>query len=98
MRDNPHISESLLKQGFIMVGQFDDLESVLVVAEELNVTRAVARLNVSPSALSETIRRLEARLGLRLLVRAIRSVALTSAGERMKTAVNDGLGTIQHEI
>lgn len=81
-----------------MAGQFDELESFLAVAEELNFTRAAARLNISPSALSQTIRRLEARLGLRLLVRTTRSVALTPAGERMKTAVSDGLGTIRHEI
>jgi|TARA_R110002126_G_scaffold86592_1_gene209024 DNA-binding transcriptional LysR family regulator len=81
-----------------MAGQFDDLESFLVVAEELNFTRAAARLNISASALSQAIRRLEARLGLRLLVRSTRSVAMTPAGERMFTAVSDGLGTIRREI
>jgi len=81
-----------------MTSQFDDLESFLIVAEELNFTRAAARLNISPSALSQTIRRLEARLGLRLLVRSTRSVALTPAGARMVTAVSDGLGTIRREI
>ncbi|OCX56638.1 hypothetical protein BFP70_19690 [Thioclava sp. SK-1] len=81
-----------------MAGQYDDLESFQVVAEELSFTRAAARLNISTSALSQTVRRLEARLGFRLLVRSTRSVALTPAGERMFTAVCDGLGTIRHEI
>ena len=51
--------------------------------EEQSFTRAAARLGTSQSALSHTIRRLEARLGLRLLTRTTRSVAPTEAGERL---------------
>ena len=81
-----------------MSGQFADLESFLAVARLLSFTRAAAELNVSPSALSQSLRRLETRLGLRLLVRSTRSVALTPAGERLFSAVTEGLGTITREI
>lgn len=60
-----------------------DLNAFLVVAEERSFTRAAARLGTSQSALSHTIRRLEARLGVRLLTRTTRSVAPTEAGERL---------------
>ena len=55
----------------------------LAVARERSFTRAAAQLGVSQSALSQTIRGLEARLGLRLLTRTTRSVAPTEAGERL---------------
>jgi DNA-binding transcriptional LysR family regulator len=61
----------------------DDLQAFLAVARERSFTRAAARLGVSQSALSQTLRGLEARLGLRLLARTTRSVAPTEAGERM---------------
>ena len=51
--------------------------------KERSFTRAAAQLGVSPSALSHTLRGLEARLGLRLLTRTTRSVAPTEAGERL---------------
>ncbi|MGO9739948.1 MAG: LysR family transcriptional regulator [Roseiarcus sp.] len=59
----------------------------VAVARERSFTRAAARLGVSQSALSHTIRGLEARLGLRLLARTTRSVAPTEAGERLLRAV-----------
>ena len=55
----------------------------LAVARERSFTRAAAQLGVSQSALSQTLRALEARLGLRLLTRTTRSVAPTEAGERL---------------
>jgi DNA-binding transcriptional LysR family regulator len=60
-----------------------DLNAFLAVAEERNFTRAAARLGVSQSALSHTVRRLEERLGVRLLTRTTRSVAPTEAGQRL---------------
>jgi len=60
-----------------------DLTAFAVVAEERSFTRAAAKLDVSQSALSQIVRRLEARLGLRLLARTTRSVAPTAAGERL---------------
>src|SRR3989337_544015 len=59
-----------------------DLTAFLAVAEERSFTRAAARLGLSQSALSQIGRRLEERLGLRLLTRTTRSVAPTEAGER----------------
>ncbi|QUD86796.1 LysR family transcriptional regulator [Phenylobacterium montanum] len=60
-----------------------DLTTFLVVAEERSFTRAAARLGSSQSAVSQTVRRLETRLGLSLLTRTTRSVAPTLAGERL---------------
>ncbi len=61
----------------------NDLLAFVAVARERSFTRAAAKLSVSQSALSHTIRELEARLGLRLLTRTTRSVAPTEAGERL---------------
>lgn len=61
----------------------NDLQAFRAVAQERSFTRAAAQLGVSPSALSQTLRGLEARLGLRLLARTTRSVAPTEAGERL---------------
>ena len=60
-----------------------DLLAFIAVAQEGSFTRAAAKLGTSQSALSHTVRRLETRLGLRLLARTTRSVALTQAGERL---------------
>jgi DNA-binding transcriptional LysR family regulator len=62
---------------------FNVLAAFVVVAKELSFTRAAAKLGVSQSALSQTIRGLEERLGLRLLTRTTRSVAPTEAGHRL---------------
>src|ERR1700686_4227841 len=62
---------------------FNDILAFLAVAKERSFTRAAAKLGVSQSALSHTIRGLEERLGLRLLTRTTRSVAPTEAGERL---------------
>src|SRR5215207_4966785 len=59
------------------------LTAFLAVAEERSFTRAAAKLGTSQSALSHIVRRLEARLGLRLLTRTTRSVAPTEAGARL---------------
>jgi DNA-binding transcriptional LysR family regulator len=61
----------------------NDLIAFRAVAREGSFTRAAAQLGLSPSALSHTIRRLEAALDVRLLARTTRSVALTDAGERL---------------
>lgn len=71
-----------------------DLVAFLAVARERNFTRAAAQLGVSQSALSKTIRQLEARLRIQLLTRTTRSVALTEAGERLLDTVGPNLDEI----
>jgi len=64
-------------------GHLDDLAVFLAVAQEQSFTKAAAKLGVSQSTLSHTMRALEARLGVRLLARTTRRVAPTEAGERL---------------
>src|SRR5689334_4839261 len=75
-----------------------DLAAFLAVARERSFTRAAARLGVSQSALSQTVRGLEARLGLRLLTRTTRSVAPTEAGERLLRTLGPRLDEIEAEL
>lgn len=75
-----------------------DLVAFVAVARERSFTRAAARLGVSQSALSHTIRKLEARLGLRLLMRTTRSVSPTEAGERLLRTVAPRLDEIGAEL
>lgn len=70
----------------------------LVVAEERSFTRAAARLGLSQSALSHAMRRIEARLGLRLLSRTTRSVAPTSAGQRLLETLGPALVDIDARV
>jgi len=64
-----------------------DLQAFLAVAQAQSFTKAAVKLNVTPSALSHTMRALEARLGVRLLTRTTRNVAPTEAGERLMHAL-----------
>src|SRR5580700_6566356 len=64
-------------------GHLDDLVAFVAVGREKSFTKAAAKLGVSQSALSHTMRALEARLGVRLLTRTTRRVASTEAGERL---------------
>jgi DNA-binding transcriptional LysR family regulator len=64
-----------------------DLLAFQAVAQARSFTRAAAQLGTSQAALSQTIRKLEARLGVRLLSRTTRSVAPTAAGERLLGSV-----------
>lgn len=75
-----------------------DLVAFVAVAREHSFTKAAAKLGVSQSALSYTVRTLEARLGLRLLTRTTRSVALTEAGERLLKSTGPRFDEIQSEI
>jgi DNA-binding transcriptional LysR family regulator len=76
----------------------NDLTGFLAVANERSFTKAAAKLGVSQSALSHTIRDLEERLGVRLLTRTTRSVAPTQAGERLLHTLGPRFAEIDAEI
>lgn len=75
-----------------------DIAAFITVARERSFTRAAARLGVSQSALSHTLRGLEERLGVRLLTRTTRSVTTTEAGERLLRTAAPRLEEIEEEI
>jgi DNA-binding transcriptional LysR family regulator len=77
---------------------FNDLAAFSVVARERSFTRAAAQLGVSQSALSQTIKALEERLGLRLLTRTTRSVLPTEAGERLLQTIAPRFEEIGQEL
>src|SRR6266540_2214748 len=79
-------------------GHLDDLLAFVAVGQERSFTRAAAKLGVSQSALSHTIRDLEARLGVRLLTRTTRSVSPTEAGERLLSALGPRFEEIEAEL
>lgn len=78
--------------------EFGDLAAFVAVAQELSFTRAAAKLGVSQSALSYAVRRLEARLGVRLLNRTTRSVAPTEGGERLLRTLRPAFEQIDTEL
>jgi DNA-binding transcriptional LysR family regulator len=79
-------------------GHLDDLVAFVAVGQERSFTRAAAKLGVSQSALSHTIRALEARLGVRLLTRTTRSVSPTEAGERLLNTLGPRFEDIEAEL
>lgn len=78
--------------------ELGSLAMFLVVADERSFTRAAAKLGVSQSALSHAMRRLEAKLGLRLLTRTTRNVAPTEAGERLIETLRPALDEIDNKL
>jgi DNA-binding transcriptional LysR family regulator len=75
-----------------------DLVAFLVIAREQSFTRAAALLGVSQSALSQTMRGLETRLGVRLLTRTTRRVSATEAGERLLRIVGPRFEEVDAEL
>ena len=75
-----------------------DLVAFLVVAREQSFTRAAAQLGVSQSALSQTMRGLETRLGVRLLTRTTRRVSPTEAGERLLRTIGPRFEEVDAEL
>ncbi|MGY4414497.1 DNA-binding transcriptional LysR family regulator [Bradyrhizobium sp. LB7.1] len=72
-----------MKQNFtVRHGALDGVEAFLSVAQHRSFRRAAAELGVTPSAISQAVRALEARVGAALFIRTTRSVGLTEAGER----------------
>ena len=79
-------------------GHLDDFLAFLAVAREQSFTKAAAKLGVSQSALSHTMRELEERLGMRLLTRTTRRVAPTEAGERLVQTLGPRFEEIEAEL
>lgn len=77
---------------------YNDLVAFLAVARERSFTRAAAKLGVSQSALSHTVRGLEERLGLRLLTRTTRSVSATEAGQQLIDSLSPSFEQIESAI
>src|SRR5258708_27758617 len=77
---------------------FDDLLAFVAVGRERSFTKAAAKLGVSQSALSHTMRELEARLGVRLLTRTTRSVSPTEAGDRLLRTLRPRFEEIEAEL
>jgi len=75
-----------------------DLTAFAVLAEERNFTRAAAKLGMTQSALSQIMRRLEDRLGIRLLTRTTRSVAPTEAGEQLLQTLAPALSELDAKL
>jgi DNA-binding transcriptional LysR family regulator len=72
-----------MKQNFtVRHGALDGIEAFLAVAQHRSFRRAAAELGVTPSAISQAVRAIEARVGAPLFIRTTRSVGLTEAGER----------------
>lgn len=78
--------------------ELGDLTAFLAVAEARSFTRAAAKLGTSQSSLSQTVRRLETRLGLRLLNRTTRNVAPTEAGEQLLETLRPALDDIDTKL
>ncbi len=79
-------------------GNLNDLVAFVAVGRQRSFTKAAAKLGVSQSALSHTIRALEVRLGVRLLTRTTRSVSPTEAGERLLQTLGPRFDEIDAEL
>jgi DNA-binding transcriptional LysR family regulator len=79
-------------------GRLDDLQAFVAVARERSFTKAAAKLGVSQSTLSHTVRELEERLGVRLLSRTTRSVSPTEAGARLLDSIGPRFDEIEAEV
>lgn len=77
---------------------YNDLVAFITVARERSFTKAASLLGVSQSALSQTVRALEERLGIRLLTRTTRSVSPTEAGERLMRSLGPHFDEINNEL
>jgi len=75
-----------------------DLSAFMAVAEQRSFTRAAAKLGTSQSALSHTVRRLETRLGVRLLTRTTRNVAPTEAGGKLIATIVPAFDSIGAQL
>ncbi|MDH0563798.1 LysR family transcriptional regulator [Acinetobacter courvalinii] len=79
-----------------MKKNLNDLHTFIVVAQERSFTRAAAKLRTSQSAISQTLRNLEDRIGIKLLSRTTRSVAPTEAGEYLLSLIQPAIAEIEN--
>ena len=79
-------------------GDLGDLTAFIAVGDNLSFRAAAARLGVTPSALSHTMRQLEERLGVRVLHRTTRSVSLIDAGRRLIERLRPAIDQIASAI
>jgi DNA-binding transcriptional LysR family regulator len=77
---------------------FNDLQAFLMVARARSFTKAAAQMGITPSALSHSMRGLEERLGIRLLIRTTRSVSPTEVGERLLSRVGPHFEEVEAEL
>jgi DNA-binding transcriptional LysR family regulator len=97
--DNPEYSEEAVWLGRRMARiQLTELSAFVAVAEHRSFTKAAAQVGIALPTMSQTIRLLEERLGVRLFNRTTRSVALTEAGDRLFAEVQPILEGIEHAI
>jgi DNA-binding transcriptional LysR family regulator len=82
----------------MLLSDLGGLATFRVVAEERSFTRATKRQGVSPSAVSHAMRVLEEELGVRLLARTTRSVALTEAGEHLLARLKPALTELEETL
>lgn len=80
------------------IKKIDELQAFVAIARDQSFTKAAARLGITPSALSHTMRALEERLGIRLLARTTRNVSPTEAGERLMRSIAPLLDQIAIEV
>src|SRR5262245_34290132 len=78
-----------------MTDDLSGLRALLLVADKRSFTAAAAVLRVTPSAVSQSVRALEERVGVRLLQRTTRSVGLTEAGERFVARLRPALDGVR---
>lgn len=78
--------------------EYADLRAFAMVVERSNFTRAAEQLQISPSSLSQIIKRLEERLGMRLLNRTTRSVSLTDAGRRLHARLVPAIAELEAAV
>lgn len=84
--------------GLLSGSDYNQLRAFVAVGESLSFSRAAETLGVSPSALSQLVRGFEERVGVRLLHRTTRSVALTEAGEMLFRRVRPAVGELGDAI
>src|ERR1700704_478777 len=78
--------------------QLTELTAFVAVAEQLSFTKAAVQVGVAVATMSQTIRSLEERLGVRLFNRTTRSVALTEAGDRLLLEIQPIIAGIDHAL